>query len=162
MNLSQRQIQIIYFVLLAACFLPFISPALALLIGIGLSLLGLKHQKMSSFTAIVLQASIVLMGFGMNLSQVVQASKSGFEITAISVIATISLGLLLGKLLKVDHKISVLIAAGTAHLWRKRHCCFGAGNQSPELPDFLFPDRGFYIECIGVAVVPNDRALLSP
>jgi uncharacterized integral membrane protein (TIGR00698 family) len=114
MKLTQNQIQLIYFVLLAACFLPFMSPALALLIGIGLSLLGLKHHKMAGFTAIVLQASIVLMGFGMNLTQVVAASKSGFEITAVSVIATISLGLLLGKLFKVDHKISVLIAAGTA------------------------------------------------
>ncbi|PTN08419.1 YeiH family protein [Mangrovibacterium marinum] len=114
MKLTHNQIQLVYFVLLAACFLPFMSPALALLIGIGLSLLGIKHQKMSGLTALVLQASIVLMGFGMNLTQVVAASKSGFEITAISVVATISLGLLLGKLFKVDHKISVLIAAGTA------------------------------------------------
>ncbi|WP_163716679.1 YeiH family protein [Mangrovibacterium lignilyticum] len=114
MHISQQKIQLIYFVFVAACFMPFMSPALALLIGIGLSLLGLKHERMSGFTAVVLQASIVLMGFGMNLTQVVKASKSGFELTAISVVATISLGLLLGKLLKVDHKISVLIAAGTA------------------------------------------------
>lgn len=114
MKLTQNQIQLLYFVLLAACFLPFMSPALALIIGIGLSLLGLKHPKMSRFTAIVLQASIVLMGFGMNLDQVIQASRSGFLITAVSVTGTITLGLLLGKLFKVDHKISVLIAAGTA------------------------------------------------
>ena len=114
MKLSQQKIQFIYFIFLGACFLPFMSPALALLIGIGLSLLGLKHHKMVGFTALVLQASIVLMGFGMQLDQVMKASRSGFLITAVSVTATISLGLLLGKLLRVDSKISTLIAAGTA------------------------------------------------
>ncbi|WP_372773206.1 YeiH family protein [Mangrovibacterium sp.] len=114
MHISQPKVQLVYIISLVACFLPFVSPAMALLIGIGLSLLGIKHHKMEGYTGLVLQASIVLMGLGMNLSQVVQASRSGFEITAISVIVTIALGLLLGRLLKVDHTTSVLIAAGTA------------------------------------------------
>lgn len=114
MKRSQNQIQLIYVVLLTACFLPFVSPALALLCGIGLSLLGLNSAKLSGMTPLILQSSIVLMGFGMNLGQVIEASRSGFVVTAVSVSVTIGLGLLLGHLLRVDSKISALIAAGTA------------------------------------------------
>jgi uncharacterized integral membrane protein (TIGR00698 family) len=54
------------------------------------------------------------MGFGMNLDQILKASEKGFLETAISVIFVISIGLLLGKLLKIERKTSLLIASGTA------------------------------------------------
>lgn len=114
MQVKQNHIQFIYLGVMAICLLPFVSPALALIAGIALSLFGLKSKQFSGYTAKVLQASIVLMGFGMQLGHVVEASKSGFLLTAVSVTGTIVLGLLLGRLFKVEHNISVLIAAGTA------------------------------------------------
>ena len=47
-------------------------------------------------------------------SQVVNASKIGFVDTAISVIAVMSIGLLLTKLLRVDSTTGILISSGTA------------------------------------------------
>ena len=114
LSLNQKQISILYVVILLLCFLPFISPALALVMGLFLSILGLKHNRISKYTSFSLQASIVLMGFGMNLTQVLIASKTGFLDTAISVILVMSVGLLLTKLLRVDSKIGILISAGTA------------------------------------------------
>ena len=61
-----------------------------------------------------MQASIVLMGFGMNLAQVISASKTGFIDTAISVVFVMVSGYILARLLKVDSKIGTLISAGTA------------------------------------------------
>ncbi|WP_321288759.1 putative sulfate exporter family transporter [uncultured Sunxiuqinia sp.] len=109
-----KYIQLIYGIAIAACFLPFITPAVALLGGIGLSLVGIRHPNIHKQTARVLQASIVLMGFGMNLTLAIQASKTGLLLTAGSVVSTIGMGLLLGKLLRVESKISWLIASGTA------------------------------------------------
>lgn len=114
MTLNQKQINLIYGTILFLCFLPFVSPAIALAVGIVLSLLGIKHGSISKYTSFSLQASIVLMGFGMNLAQVISASKTGFIDTAISVVFVMVSGYILARLLKVDSKIGTLISAGTA------------------------------------------------
>ena len=67
-----------------------------------------------SLAKLLLQASVVALGFGMNLKQVVHAGRSGFFYTAISITCAMLLGLLFGGLLKVAGKASFLISAGTA------------------------------------------------
>ncbi|MGQ7868077.1 YeiH family protein [Sunxiuqinia sp. sy24] len=114
MKQSSKNIQLIYVLAITACLLPFVSPAMALVAGILLAFTGWRHASIHKQTGRVLQAAIVLMGFGMNLTQAIEASKSGLLLTAGSVILTIGFGLLLGKLLRVDSKISWLIASGTA------------------------------------------------
>ncbi len=104
----------LYSIIICACFLPFMSPAIALFIGLVFSIIGIRHENIHKYTSKILQASIVLMGFGMSLSAVISASKSGFFETVISVITVMTIGILLGKLLKVEKNISVLIASGTA------------------------------------------------
>lgn len=73
----------LYKVLIFICFLPFVSPAVVLYAGITLSLLGLRHENIHQYTSKILQLSIVLLGFGMNLNDVITASKSGFVETVI-------------------------------------------------------------------------------
>ncbi len=114
MTLSVKNKQHLFGLLLALCFMPFVSPALALCAGIGLSLLGIKNKNLSKYTSKVLQGSIVLMGFGMSLAQVISASKNGFIETAISVSVVMLSGIMLGKLFKVESNIALLIASGTA------------------------------------------------
>ena len=114
MQLSQKQIQFIYITIGILCFTPVLSPAIALLLGIGLSCLGIKPTKLPFSTSFILQAAIVLMGFGMNFIQVIETSQTAFVETALSVVTVMTLGILLGKLLKIDSKVSLLIASGTA------------------------------------------------
>ena len=114
MALTQKQISSIYGIVIFLCFTPFMSPALALATGIILSLLGIKHGNISRYTSFSLQASIVLMGFGMNLTQVISSSKTGFVETAVSVIFVIGAGLILTRFFKVEPKTGMLISVGTA------------------------------------------------
>ncbi|RUT79235.1 putative sulfate exporter family transporter [Ancylomarina longa] len=114
MVLDQKKISFIYGAVIFLCFMPFISPAIALVIGILLSMFGLKHDTIKKYTSFALQASIVLMGFGMSLTQVISTSKTGFVDTAMSVIFVMSFGILIGKILKVDNKTALLISSGTA------------------------------------------------
>src|SRR5690554_3213710 len=93
---------IIYGVCIILCLTPHISPAIALATGILLSALNLQNNLISKYRTSILQWSIVLMGFGMNLSQVLATSKTGFTITVVSVVGTILTGLLLGKIFKVE------------------------------------------------------------
>jgi len=104
----------LYSVIICCCFLPSISPAIALFIGLVFSLIGIKHEYIHKYTSKILQGSIVLMGFGMSLSAVISASTTGFLMTLVSVSTVMLLGILLGKLFKVEKNISLLIASGTA------------------------------------------------
>ena len=72
------------------------------------------RKEASSLAKLLLQISVVLLGFGLNLQQVIHVGKSGFVYTAISISSAVVLGLLLGKLLKVGGKASYLITLGTA------------------------------------------------
>ena len=104
----------LYPVTICFCFLPFVSSAIALCIGIALSLMGFRHENIHKYTSEILQLSIVLLGFGMNLNDVITASKSGIIETLISVTTVMLCGILLGKLFKVEKNIALLIAIGTA------------------------------------------------
>ncbi len=111
---NNKSTKLIYGGIIALCLMPFITPGIALALGLFLSLLGIKHENISKYTSFSLQASIVLMGFGMNLNQVISTSKNGLIDTAISVIVVMVMGFILAKLLRVDSKIGTLISAGTA------------------------------------------------
>ena len=62
----------------------------------------------------LLQASVVALGFGMNLDQVVRAGRSGFLYTAVGIASTMLLGIFLGRMIAVRRKVSFLITVGTA------------------------------------------------
>ncbi len=93
-----------------------VSPAVALAGGIafGITVEHPFRAESSSLAKLLLQASVVALGFGMNLKQVVHAGRSGFFYTAVSISCAMLLGLLFGSLLKVAGKASFLITAGTA------------------------------------------------
>lgn len=93
-----------------------VSPPFALLAGLvyGLTLTHPFHVESKSLAKFLLQASVVGLGFGMNLHEVVHAGRSGFLYTAVSITIVMLLGLGLGYLIHVSKKSSFLIAAGTA------------------------------------------------
>lgn len=104
----------LYNAVFALCLLPFVTPALALALGIVFSIFHINQDGFKKFTTPLLQLSIVLMGFGMNLNDVMKATGSSFIETAISVTCVMLIGILLGRLLKVENKTTLLIASGTA------------------------------------------------
>jgi len=71
----------------------------------------LESKRLAKF---LLQASVVALGFGMNLHQVLQAGRSGFLYTAVSITLAMLIGLGFGYLLHVGKKSAFLISAGTA------------------------------------------------
>ncbi|HWZ96812.1 MAG TPA: putative sulfate exporter family transporter [Candidatus Dormibacteraeota bacterium] len=108
--------KIIFFVLLILSASGFISPPIALCAGIifGLSLPHPYSSDSKSLSKFLLQASIVALGFGMNLHEVLKAGRSGFLYTAIGITFAMVTGLLIGKLFTVRGTTSYLISTGTA------------------------------------------------
>ncbi len=106
----------IFFVGLLLAASGIVSPRVAIQRGILFSF-TVEHpfpSESSSLAKLLLQLSVIALGFGMNLKQVVHAGRSGFLYTAISISLAIALGLLLGKLFRIGGKASFLITAGTA------------------------------------------------
>ena len=93
-----------------------ISPPLALLGGLiyGFTVAHPFHLDSKRLAKFLLQASVVALGFGMNLQQVLHAGRSGFLYTAVSITAVMLAGLGFGYLLHVGKTSAFLISAGTA------------------------------------------------
>ncbi|PIF62949.1 YeiH family protein [Flavobacterium sp. 11] len=108
--------QLIFVALLLFCTTIFVSPPIALVLGLivanlfGHPFLELNHKA----TNYLLQFSVVGLGFGMNVHSAVSAGKEGFLFTIISIVSTLVLGTFLGKWLKTEKKTSHLISCGTA------------------------------------------------
>ncbi|MGB2900084.1 MAG: putative sulfate exporter family transporter [Candidatus Acidiferrum sp.] len=92
------------------------SPPVALLSGILFGLLFTHPFAQPSRTAarILLQVSVVALGFGMNLFEVLKAGRSGFIYTALGISFAFLAGTALAKLLQVRGNTSFLITTGTA------------------------------------------------
>jgi uncharacterized integral membrane protein (TIGR00698 family) len=108
--------KIVFYLLIFACLTPFASPPLALVLGLIFTLtVGNPFaEKTAKYTKILLQASVVLLGFGMNLTAVYRAGKDGIAFTLATIFGTLVIGYFVGKLLKVNDKTSALISSGTA------------------------------------------------
>lgn len=106
----------IFFLCIIVAASGFISPPLALLGGLvyGLSVAHPYTVETRSLSRFLLQASVVLLGFGMNLREVVHAGRSGFFYTAISITSVMLVGLILGQMMGISKNASLLITCGTA------------------------------------------------
>lgn len=106
----------LFFVGLILAASGFISPPLALLGGLvyGFTLTHPFHIESKRLSRFLLQASVVALGFGMDLQQVLKAGRSGFVYTAVSITLAMLLGLAIGYLVHVGKKPAFLISAGTA------------------------------------------------
>ncbi len=115
-EINQYLQQVIFIGIIFLCLLSVISPPVALLLGVimvnvfGNPFVTFNHKAIT----ILLQFSVVGLGFGMNASSAVSAGKEGFLLTILSIFSTLIFGLLLGKWFKTERKTSHLISCGTA------------------------------------------------
>lgn len=108
--------KIVFLLAAAFCLTPWASPPIALMLGIFLALTHENpfHRISRPAAKYLLQASVIMLGFGMNLVVVLKAGSSGALFAVGSITTTFVLGYFLGKWLKISIKASALISAGTA------------------------------------------------
>ena len=114
----------LYWVLLVLMFIPFklifgatiITAPIALFIGLVFAFIfGIPCPKFNKkLSKYLLQASVVGLGFGMNLEKSLQSGAEGMIFTIASVILVMVCGVLLGKVMRINDKTSYLISSGTA------------------------------------------------
>jgi uncharacterized integral membrane protein (TIGR00698 family) len=106
----------LFWLLLLGCCLPLVSAPLALAAGIVFGMVAGNPWPASTavWSRRLLQTSVVGLGFGMYLPQVLQTGRDAFLYTAISIVLTMLTGHLLGRLLAVPGRTATLISFGTA------------------------------------------------
>ncbi len=108
--------KLLFFIGVAACLLSFVSPAIALFMGLllGFSVETPYTKQSAKVSKYLLQLAVVGLGFGMNLHESLQSGKEGMLFTVVSVIGVLAIGYWMGRRMKMDSKISYLISSGTA------------------------------------------------
>ena len=98
------------------CLFPFISSAIALLIGVILAVVFgnpyIDHTR--KITNKLLQWSVIGLGAGMNLMVVGRVGLQGIGYTVVGIATALLLGSLLGRLYKTPPDTSLLVTVGTA------------------------------------------------
>lgn len=116
----------LYLLLLAVMIFPFemftsdgqtlISPPVALFTGLIFAFIfGTPLAKFNKILSkYLLQASVVGLGFGMNLQKSLASGADGMMFTVISVVGVMIIGIMLGRRMRIDSKTSYLVSSGTA------------------------------------------------
>ncbi|MCW2118406.1 putative integral membrane protein (TIGR00698 family) [Flavobacterium sp. 7A] len=102
--------------MLILCLTVGITPPIALLLGLVVA--NVSGHPFLPFNHIairyLLQFSVVGLGFGMNVYQAMAIGSTSFLFTVISIISTITIGIIIGKWFMIDKKTVHLISCGTA------------------------------------------------
>lgn len=130
-----------------------VSPSLSLLLGLAVGVLFTNPHPAPTkvVSKYLLQASIVGLGFGMDLMKVAAAGSDGFMYTLVSLVATLTAGYLIGKWLRLDSAMSYLISVGTA-------IC--GGSAIAAVSSVMKPDERNVSVSIGIVFILNAVALL--
>lgn len=104
-----------FFAILAAIVAGYVSPPVALALGLFFGLgPGNPCPRITIKSRLLLQASVVGLGFGMNLTSILAAGRIGLDFTIVTIVATMAAGWAVGRMLSIDTDTSLLISAGTS------------------------------------------------
>lgn len=124
---------------------PFLSPYKQLDAGLTFS-----SKKL-------LQYAVILLGFGLNISQVFAVGQSSLPV----ILSTISIALIVAYLFRTGHKTGYLDWSRFFDLWWFCHCgdstrypCQGKGSSPSHL-------RYLFLQCLGSTHLSNPRHLAS-
>ncbi|MBK0380815.1 YeiH family protein [Mucilaginibacter segetis] len=116
LNVNSNVQKTIFIFAIVLCLSGITGPLEALILGLviaqftGHPYIHLNHKA----THLLLQISVVGLGFGMNVHSALQAGKQGILFTIASISGTLVFGYFMGKWLNIEKKTSYLISSGTA------------------------------------------------
>lgn len=108
--------KVLFFLLTIFSLSGLINSPIALTLGVGYALIFQHPYASLSRQAVkwLLKIAVIGLGFGMYIDEALAAGKDGFFLTLFSIVLTLALGFVLGKLFKLDKKLTHLLSSGTA------------------------------------------------
>ena len=127
------------------------------------------HLDTKRLAKFLLQASVVCLGFGMNLGEVIRVGRSGFLYTAAGISLALALGWVFGRLLQVQKTQSFLISAGTAICGGSAIAALGPVAQANEEEMAVSLGTVFVLNSVALLIFPaigaamhNPTAIAEP
>ena len=153
----------VFFLALIVTASGLVSPPLALLGGLvyGFASAHPFHVESKRLAKVLLQISVVALGFGMNLREVLHAGRSGFLYTAASSIIAMLVGLSLGALIHVGKKSAFLISAGTAICGGSAIAAVGPIADASEEEMAVSLGAIFVLNSVALFLFPSGRIRIS-
>jgi uncharacterized integral membrane protein (TIGR00698 family) len=113
---NERLHKILFLSCLALCLVPWFGTAAALIMGVCFSLLlgNPWPQKSAHFSKVILQISVVGLGFGLSLGEVLHTGKESIVYAVAGIGFTLAMGYAVGRMFKTEKNTSALISFGTA------------------------------------------------
>lgn len=145
-----------FLILMLLCATGFLSAPIALACGLTLALIT-EHPytaEARKLAHLLLQASVVLLGFNMPLREILAAGRAGLLYSAIGISLTLAIGLLLGRLFRVERISSALIAAGTAICGGSAIAALGPVLEAGEEPMAVSLGAVFVLNSIALFLFP--------
>src|SRR5258708_27566176 len=155
--------RVIFIVCLLISARGYVSPPVALAAGLvfGLVFPHPYDREARRFSKLLLQASVVGLGFGMNLHQVVQAGRSGFIYTLLGISFALLAGMGLGALLGVPRVPAFLISTGTAICGGSAIAAVRPITQASDEEMAVALGTGLVLNSVGLLIFPAVGAALK-
>jgi uncharacterized integral membrane protein (TIGR00698 family) len=135
---------------------PWSSPPLALVLGAAFGLTA-PHpfaQGSRRLARFLLQASVVLLGFAMNLEQVLRAGRAGFVDTLFGIAFALAMGALLARALSVPWRAGYLVSVGTAICGGSAIAAVGPAVGATDEEISISIGTVFLLNAVGLLVFP--------
>lgn len=115
-NINKNIRTALFLLAMGLCLSSFVSSPAALVLGfVFVFLFGHPFEELNSKAVkILLKVAVVGLGFGMNITETLEAGKDGFLLTVSSIVFTLVLSYLIGRKLNMDKRTSHLLSSGTA------------------------------------------------
>ena len=110
--------KVLFVVLLIASVFPGVPSAAALAAGLAFALVtgGVFPAFSKKTSRFLLQAAVVGIGFGMNFNSAIRSGGAGMAMTAVSVVFVMIAGWTLGRMMRLDGKVSYFLIGSTLSL----------------------------------------------
>lgn len=140
----------------AVCDLEIITPPIALFTGLVFAFIfGTPCPKFNKkLSKYLLQASVVGLGFGMNLVQSLKSGAEGMMFTVISVATVMVVGVMVGRWMAIERKTSYLISSGTAICGGSAIAAVGGVLNADERPMAVSLGVIFILNAIALFIFP--------
>jgi len=115
------------------------------------SVFGRRGQKAGK---LLLQGSVVLLGFTMDLPSVLRAGRDGAAFAAVTIAATLAGGYLVGQWLGIGQRVSTLISSGTAICGGSAIAAVGAAVRAVEAELAVALGAVFVLNAVALYVFP--------
>ena len=141
----------------------FVSPPVALAMGlvVGLAFPHPYGEEAKKYSKFLLQASVVGLGFGMNLHEVVQAGRTGFLYTMLGISFALLAGMGLGTALGVQRVPAFLISTGTAICGGSAIAAVGPITQASDEEMAVALGTVFVLNSVALLIFPAIGAALK-